>query len=72
MDNTCLLLRLIPQKSINLLKIIFLLLSNKTNFLLQSDAAHFLGVFTKQSPESKELAKYGYASLQATIHLAAQ
>jgi hypothetical protein len=39
---------------------------------LQSDAAHFLGVFTKQSTQAKELAKYGYASLQATVHLSAQ
>ena len=38
----------------------------------QNDPAHFLGVFSRQSPEAKELSKYGYASVQATIHLAQQ
>jgi hypothetical protein len=33
----------------------------------QDDPAHFLGVFSRQSPEAKELSKYAYASIQGTV-----
>jgi hypothetical protein len=33
----------------------------------QDDPAHFLGVFSRQSPEAKELSKYAYASIQGTM-----
>ena len=40
--------------------------------LQKTDPAHFVAVFNKQKPKSKELAKYGYATLEASSLLTKQ
>ena len=40
--------------------------------LQKSDPAHFLGVFNKQTDKSKNLSRYGYATLEASTLLTRQ
>jgi hypothetical protein len=40
--------------------------------LKKSDPAHFVAVFNKQTAKSKELSKYGYATLEASALLTRQ
>lgn len=40
--------------------------------LQKSDPAHFLGVFNKQRDRSKNLSRYGYATLEASTLLTRQ
>ena len=40
--------------------------------LQKSDPAHFLGVFNKQTDKSKNLSRYGYATLEASALLTRQ